>query len=162
MCFFKAFLGRRKGGLPTFGMEMAFRRSIFVWSSDHAMCFVAILQFRGMMTTQMHFECCSTHSRGVVRCFFVFKKMVLFAQTICESLHTQFRWQAHTGAGRLVKTTQKAPSTRCGDMFCCFTRRTLCEAGELWSLSVRSLLHPCDCCSPAITFELCSWFRLIT
>ena len=74
MCFFKAFWGRRKGSLPTFGMEKAFRRSIFVWSSDHAVGFVALLQFRGMTTTQMHFECCSTHSRGVVRCFFVFKK----------------------------------------------------------------------------------------
>ena len=97
MCLFKAFLGRRKGGLPTFGMEKEFRRSILVESSDHTVDFVALHKFSGMTTTQMHFECCSTHSRGVACCFF-FKENIW-----CSSHGRSADLCTHSFVGRLTQ-----------------------------------------------------------
>ena len=82
---------------PLSGWRRHFGEAFFVCSSDHAMCFVALLQFRGMTTTQMHFECCSTHSRGVACCFFVFKKFWCSSHRRFANLFT------HSSVGRLTQ-----------------------------------------------------------
>ena len=165
MCLFKAFLERRKGGgLPTFGMEKEFRTSILVGSSDHIVDFVALHKFRGMTTTQMHFECCSTHSLGVACCFFL-------KNIWCSSHGRSADLFTHSFVGRLtqVLVVWSRPHITHGaqdveTFFRCFRRMPLCKAGALWSLTVR-LKPPSSplvwfCWRPpaAIIFELCFWF----
>ena len=124
LCAYSQRFGRGGGGLPTFGMEKAFRRSIHVWSSDHAVGFAALLQFRGTMTTQMHLLQHEKPWRRTLLLFFFEKYGALRADDLRISSPT-------TGAGRLVKTAHDARSTRCGNVFRCSTRRTLCETGAL-------------------------------
>ena len=75
MCLFKAFLGEEEEVFPLSGWRRHFGEAFMFGVLTMHWFFAALLQFRGMMTTQMHFECCSTKSPWRRTLLFFFRKI---------------------------------------------------------------------------------------